>query len=427
MTSLASSASLFITAIAWAWWPAARSPNILVSIASDFATAASILPIAARSEGLVASALSCFRSASKVACSPWKSATSALVPSKTARVWEKCTSPALARTSSTAIRRGVTERSICRDTDVVCERPQLARPHRPSRRTTTRPKLAPSFEPIDPVSRERAMRMAQRVIGNCGRRISALAYARVDADPPPPAPDLRRRRHAVGEQHRLRRRDRRFHRLARPSGHDRRGRAERDGRDRARARGPLRLRDEGVRADPGADRAAAARRAPDGGRRAADRAPDGAAAVGPARHHRRGARDADRPAPPPRPAAPDQGRPGGAGAQDRALRPRRALPAHARDAGEDRGHLPRRGRRRAAGRPQDVDDRELTEVRHPAGGRRRPARRVHRPPAHVAPGGRRPAGDGRAHPADYEVPRAAEAVLKVGTVPAGAGTVPDSR
>src|SRR6185437_6348438 len=266
MVSVASSAWLCITAMAWAWWPAARRPNMLVSIAFAVATAASILRIAARSAGRVARASSFLRSASNVAWSRWKSETSALVPSKTARVWEKCTSAALARTSSTAIRRGVTERSICRDTEVVCERPQLARPHRPSRRITTRPKLAPSFEPIEPVSREMESRIAHWVIGKCGRGISAFAYARLDADPYPPAPDLRRRRHAVGEQRRLRGRDRRLHRLARPSPDDRGRGAGGDGRHRARARRPLRLRHEGVRADAGGDGEAAARRPPDGER-----------------------------------------------------------------------------------------------------------------------------------------------------------------
>ena len=67
MASLASSASLFITAIAWAWWPAARSPNILVSIASALATAAWILRSAARSAPLVARPSSVFSSAAKVA------------------------------------------------------------------------------------------------------------------------------------------------------------------------------------------------------------------------------------------------------------------------------------------------------------------------------------------------------------------------
>ncbi len=71
-----------------------------------------------------------------------------------------------------------------------------------------------------------------------------------------------------------------------------------------------------------------------------------------------------------------------------------------------------------------LDDRELAEVGHPAGGRRRPAGRLHRPPAHVAPGGRRPAGR-RPHPARGHVPRPARAVLspqEAGTVPTG--TVP---
>ena len=137
-----------------------------------------------------------------------------------------------------------------------------------------------------------------------------------------PAPDLRRRRHAVGEQHRLRGGDRGLHHLDRPSaswpgrgaGGARRGRAP--------ARGRARVRHQGLRAHARGDGAAAARRRADRGRSRADRTAAIAARMGSARDHRRRARDAGRAARAPRPAAPDQGRPRGAGAQDRPLRAR---------------------------------------------------------------------------------------------------------